>query len=70
MQELNFNPNHAEVSCFDNRFRYKMFECKIVSIFLPISFNICFGCSKELSRRDGSFEYPQNMLSTHNIFFG
>ena len=25
------------------------FERKIVNIFLPISFNICFGCSKELS---------------------
>ena len=24
-------------------------QCKIVNIFLPISFNICFGCSKELS---------------------
>ena len=27
----------------------KTFECKIVNIFLPISFNICFGCSKEPS---------------------
>ena len=27
----------------------KMFEHKIVNIFLPISFNICFGCSKEPS---------------------
>ena len=25
------------------------FERKIVNIFLPISFNICFGCSKEPS---------------------
>ena len=25
-------------------------ERKIVNIFLPISFNICFGCSKEPSR--------------------
>ena len=25
------------------------FECKIVNIFLPITFNICFGCSKEPS---------------------
>ena len=24
-------------------------ERKIVNIFLPISFNICFGCSKEPS---------------------
>ena len=27
----------------------KIFERKIVNIFLPMSFNICFGCSKELS---------------------
>ena len=25
------------------------FQCKIVNIFLPINFNICFGCSKEPS---------------------
>ena len=23
---------------------------------------MCFGCSKELSHRDGSFEYPQHMF--------
>ena len=41
-----------------------IFECKIeiVNIILPISFNICFGCSKEPSHRDGSFEYPQHVL--------
>ena len=27
----------------------KHFQRKIVNIFLPISFNICFGCSKEPS---------------------
>ena len=27
----------------------KMVERKIVNIFLPISFNICFGCLKEPS---------------------
>ena len=37
-------------------------ECKIVNIFLFISFNICFGCSKELSHRDDTFEYPQHMF--------
>ena len=39
---------------------------KIVNIFLSISFNICFGCSK-----DGSFEYPQHMfwLRNKNINF-
>ena len=38
------------------------FQHKIVNIFLPISFNICFGCSKEPSHLDGSFEYPQHMF--------
>ena len=27
----------------------QFFERKIVNIFLPISFNICFGCSEEPS---------------------
>ena len=31
-------------------------------MFLPINFNICFGCSKETSHWDGSFEYPQHVL--------
>ena len=35
---------------------------KIVIIFLSISLNMCFGCSKELSHQDGSFEYPQHMF--------
>ena len=34
-----------------------IFEHTIVNIFLPISFNICFGCSKEPSQ---SFGYPQH----------
>ena len=42
------------------------FERKIVNIFLPISFNIYFWCSKELSRLEGSFVYPQHMF----FFFG
>ena len=42
------------------------FECKIINIFLPISFNICFGCSKEPSHWDGSFEYPQHMFWLRN----
>ena len=37
-----------------------------MNIFLLISFNICFGCSKELSHRDGSFEYPQHMFWLRN----
>ena len=35
-------------------------------IFLPISLNICFGCSKEPSHRDSSFEYPQHMFWSRN----
>ena len=35
---------------------------KIAIIFLSISLNMCFGCSKEPSHRDGSFEYPQHMF--------
>ena len=31
---------------------------KIANIFFSININICFGCSKERSYRDGSFEYP------------
>ena len=36
----------AYTSCTDLD---KNFEHKIVNIFLPSSFNICFGCSKEPS---------------------
>ena len=32
------------------------FQRKFVNIYLPINFNICFGCSK------GAFEYPQHVL--------
>ena len=35
---------------------------KIAIIFLSISLNMCFECSKEGSHRDGSFEYPQHMF--------
>ena len=38
----------------------------MVNISLPISFNICFGCSKEPSHLDGSFEYPQHMFWLRN----
>ena len=37
-----------------------------VNIFLPISLNMCFGCSKEQSHRDGYFEYPQHMFWLRN----
>ena len=36
-----------------------------MTILLPNSLNICFGCSKEPSQRDGSFEMV--LLSTNNI---
>ena len=44
----------------------KILGCKIVNFFLPINLNICFGCSKEPSHWDGSFEYPQHMLWLRN----
>ena len=37
-----------------------------VIIFLSISINMCFGCSKEPSHRDGSYEYPQHMFWLRN----
>ena len=39
---------------------------KIVNMSLSIILNMCFGCSKELSHRDGSFEYPQHMFWLRN----
>ena len=49
----------------------KLFKRKIVIIFLPINLNMCFGCSKEPSPWDGSFEYPQHMvcLRTEKNYF-
>ena len=48
-----------------------MLEHEIVIIFLPFSFNMCFGCSKEPSHYDGSFEHPQHIFWMRNkkIFF-
>ena len=40
----------------------KVFVRKNVIIFLSMNFNICFGCSKEPSHWDGSFEYTQYMI--------
>ena len=37
-----------------------------MNIFLPIIFSICFGCSKEPSHWDGSFEYTQHMFWLRN----
>ena len=39
-------------------------------IFLPISLNICFGCSKGVSPWDDSFEYPQHMFWLRNKRIG
>ena len=44
----------------------KKFQRKIVNIFLPIIFSICFGCSKEPSHLDSSFNYPQHMFWLRN----
>ena len=39
---------------------------KSLIIFLTISLNMRFGCSKEPSHIDGSFEYPQHMFWLRN----
>ena len=44
----------------------KFFTVKIVIIYLPICLNIYFGCSKELSHGEGSFEHPQHMFWFQN----
>ena len=41
-------------------------KSKIVIIFLSISLNVCYWCSKETSHWDGSFEYPQHMVWLRN----
>ena len=68
-----YHPQTAEITKTDT---YKLTGCQVkinnfsnrktVQIFLPISFNIYFGCSKELSHWNGSFEYPQNMFWLRN----
>ena len=40
----------------------EIYKRKIVIIFLPINLNMCFGCSKETSKWDGSFEYQQQLF--------
>ena len=46
--------------------RVQFSSSAIAIIFLSISLNMCFVCSKEPSHRDGSFEYPQNMFWMRN----
>ena len=36
------------------------------TIFLSINLNMCFGCPKEPSQCDSSFEYPQHMFWLRN----
>ena len=42
-----------------------------MSISLPFSYKMCFGCSKDPSYRDGSFECQQHMFASklRNIIF-
>ena len=47
----------------------KTFQRKNVNIFWPIIFSICFGCSKEPSHWDGSFECPQHIFWLKNKLF-
>ena len=47
----------------------ELLEHKNVMNFLSISLNMCLGCSKEPSHRDGSFEYPQYMFWLRNKKF-
>ena len=44
----------------------RFFEHKIAIIFLFIGLNMCFGCSKEPSHWDGSFEYPYHKFWLRN----
>ena len=44
-----------------DRQRFWVWNCKYF-----ISFNVCFGCTKEPSHWDGSFEYPQHMFWLRN----
>ena len=57
-RDIVHTPQVQYTTVLDNNF----FQRKIVNIFLPICFNMCFGFSKEPSHWDGSFEYPQHMF--------
>ena len=65
---LQFDLKWWIVSPYSDEFQrdHRSCERKNVNIFLSISKNICFGCSKELSHWDGSFEYPQHMFWLRN----
>ena len=53
----------GKIQCLSQIYINKNFQFKNVNIFLPISFNICFECSKEPL-------IETVLLSTHNICFG
>ena len=44
----------------------QLFKRKIAVIFLSVSLNMCFGCSKETLHQGSSFEYPQHMFWLRN----
>ena len=43
------NVQQVVIALYATGLDIKIFECQIVKILLPISFNICFECSKEPS---------------------
>ena len=47
------------------------FGCKLVKIFLPVSFNICFGCLNNIYVLGAQKKRLNEtvLLSTHNICF-
>ena len=69
-----FNPNLKTCSLSATKLisEFKMKEKQIFPfmggritekiIFLFLNLNICCGCSKEPSQRDGSFEHPKHKL--------
>ena len=61
------SPSSSLTAAIQQQVRHgSIYMRKIVIIFLTISHNICFGCSKEPSHRDGSFEYPQHIFWLRN----
>ena len=68
MLSRKFNPLYKNVffQLVTGPVKQKKKKRKIAIIFLSISLNMCFGCSKEPSHRDGSFEYPQHMFWLRN----
>ena len=59
-------PQVSEIINYSIGLDKQKIQRKIVNIFLPIIFSMCFGCSKK-----PSFEYPQHMfwLRSKKIIF-